>query len=258
MTKLKKLKLILKKWNWETFGDVNAKLLKADNDVMQTTLASDRNPADVKLLNDLVTARGVQEIIINQHKAILFQKSRTKWLKEDKFKFQEVQTSDNIMKAVPEVLSHGDIVFIYLIPSANEIKVLVYDLDPDSAPGPDGFGGWQIDPSNFFLKIITNIPTMRISSLLSKIISPQQGAFIKGKTIQEQIVLASEVVNEMEINRRGGNIGMKIDITQAFDSLSWEFLFTVMQKLGFSIKCINWIKVLFRSSSLDISQLKVV
>ncbi|XP_026410433.1 uncharacterized protein LOC113305633 [Papaver somniferum] len=148
------------------------------------------------------------------------------------------------MRAVPEVLLQGDRTFIDSIPCASEIKAATFDLDPDSAPGPDGFGGWfyrncweiigkdviaaiqycwkrcyipnglnsnflvlipktqnakkanQFRPIglfNFFFKIFTKILTMRISNLLSKIISPQHGAFIKDNSIQEQIVLASEM-----------------------------------------------------------------
>ncbi|XP_026450801.1 uncharacterized protein LOC113350913 [Papaver somniferum] len=82
MHKFKNLKTILKKWNWDVFGDVNAKLIQADKDVLQETLASDNNPEDIKLLNNLVTARGVQEILTSQYNAILSQKARTKWLKE--------------------------------------------------------------------------------------------------------------------------------------------------------------------------------
>ncbi|XP_026410432.1 uncharacterized protein LOC113305632 [Papaver somniferum] len=74
--------LILKKWNWDVFGDVNAKLIQVEQDVLHATLASDNNPEDTKLLNNLVTARGVQNFLTSQQNAILLQKSRTKWLKE--------------------------------------------------------------------------------------------------------------------------------------------------------------------------------
>ncbi|XP_026428416.1 uncharacterized protein LOC113324313 [Papaver somniferum] len=71
-------------------------------------------------------------------------------------------------------------------------------------------------------------------------VSSQQGAFIKGRNIHEKIVLSSELVNELDIKRRGGNVVLKIDITQAYDSLSWKFLFEVLRRFGFSEMGINW------------------
>ncbi|XP_026416834.1 uncharacterized protein LOC113312287 [Papaver somniferum] len=60
--------------------------------------------------------------------------------------------------------------------------------------------------ANFSFKIIRRIITSRLRSLIEKIVSCQQQAFIKGKDIHEKIVLASEMVNESDIKRRGGNI----------------------------------------------------
>ncbi|XP_026428417.1 uncharacterized protein LOC113324314 [Papaver somniferum] len=81
---------------------------------------------------------------------------------------------------------------------------------------------------------MTRIITSRISTMIGRMVSIQHGAFIKGRNIHEKIVLASELVNEMNIKRRGGNVGLKIDITQAYDSLSWSFLFEVLKRFGFS------------------------
>ncbi|XP_026378769.1 uncharacterized protein LOC113273231 [Papaver somniferum] len=86
--------------------------------------------------------------------------------------------------------------------------------------------------------------------MLDTIVSGQQGAFIKGRCIQEQVVLASEIINELDTKRGGGNIGLKLDITQAYDSLSWEFLFEVMKRFGFFQRCVNWIHQLFTSARI--------
>ncbi|XP_026458825.1 uncharacterized protein LOC113359400 [Papaver somniferum] len=185
------------------------------------------------------------------------------------------------MNVIPEILINRDRYIVDSNPPASEIKAAVYELDHDSFPGPDGFGGWfymkcwgiigsdvillekvknakkpqQFRPiclANFFFKIFTKIIAMRLSIILSKIISPQQGGFIKGKSIQEQIALASEMVNEIDISRRGGNVAMKIDITQAFDTIRWEFLFEVLRKSGFSASFITWLETLFTSARISV------
>ncbi|XP_026378092.1 uncharacterized protein LOC113272480 [Papaver somniferum] len=91
-----------------------------------------------------------------------------------------------------------------------------------------------------------------MNSIIQKIISPQQCAFIKGGNIHEQVLLAYEMVNEMNIKRRGGNVGLKLDISQAYDTLSWNFLTSTMKKYGFSDKFCHWIHVLLQTTKISI------
>ncbi|XP_026400459.1 uncharacterized protein LOC113296367 [Papaver somniferum] len=72
--------------------------------------------------------------------------------------------------------------------------------------------------SNFFFKIFTKILATRVGSVLDKLVSEEQVAFMKGRNIHENISLASEMVNELHIKRKDGNIGLKLDISQAFDT----------------------------------------
>ncbi|XP_026451890.1 uncharacterized protein LOC113352259 [Papaver somniferum] len=314
MSKLKRLKKYLQLWNWNTFVDVTKKLKQVEEDVMKATLLSDRNPLDLHLLNKLVTLRGQQEVLLDQQKAIIQQKSRVKWLKEgaantrffrinlkvrqtqnsivelekqeggitsnqeeitdilvkhfeDKFTFQEVSMATNIFNDIPEVVTEEENYMIEAIPNADEIREVVFDLNPDSAPGPDAFAVWlyrevknakrenQFRPiglMNFSFKVITKIITKRLTEIIKKVVSPQQSAFIKGRNIQEKIALTSELVNDLEHKRRGGNMGLKLDITQAYDSLSWEFMFQVMQKLGFSSNVTRWLHTLLKSAKISV------
>ncbi|XP_026399415.1 uncharacterized protein LOC113295281 [Papaver somniferum] len=86
--------------------------------------------------------------------------------------------------------------------------------------------------------------------VIGKVVSSQQGAFIKGRGIHEKIVLASELINELNFKRRRGNVGLKLDITQAYDSLSWSFLFEALRYFGFSEIGINWMKTIFQSAKI--------
>ncbi|XP_026452118.1 uncharacterized protein LOC113352522 [Papaver somniferum] len=61
--------------------------------------------------------------------------------------------------------------------------------------------------SNVSFKIFTKIIASRMSGLMHKLVSPQQAAYIKGINIQDQIILASEMVNEMKKKRRNGPNG---------------------------------------------------
>ncbi|XP_026459129.1 uncharacterized protein LOC113359763 [Papaver somniferum] len=102
--------------------------------------------------------------------------------------------------------------------------------------------------SNFSFKVFTKILATRMNSLMGKLVSPQQAAYIRGRNIHEQVMLASELVNEIKHNRRGGNVGLKLDISQAYDSVNWNFLFQVLQRYGFSESWCAWLHVLFSSA----------
>ncbi|XP_026417259.1 uncharacterized protein LOC113312735 [Papaver somniferum] len=93
------MKIKIREWNWNVFGDVRLKMQKAEEDVKATSLLSDRNPEDITLLNNLVTARGRQELANEQYKAILHQKSREKWLKEGTTNTISFHTSVKIRQA---------------------------------------------------------------------------------------------------------------------------------------------------------------
>lgn len=45
---------------------------------------------------------------------------------------------------------------------------------------------------------------------------------------------------------------LKLDITKAFDSLAWPFLFQVLRKKGFGEKWMRWIAILLQTASTKI------
>ncbi|XP_011074607.1 uncharacterized protein LOC105159294 [Sesamum indicum] len=117
----------------------------------------------------------------------------------------------------------------------------VFDIAEDKAPGPDGYSSgffkaaWPVVGEevtravlDFFtteklLKqinstILTLIPK-RLSSLLDKIISPCQTAFIPGRSIGDNIMLAQELFsgyNQMCLPPR---CALKVDIRNAYDTV---------------------------------------
>ncbi|XP_026450516.1 uncharacterized protein LOC113350588 [Papaver somniferum] len=307
MSKLKRFKISVKKWNWEVFGDLRIKVKETEDEVLNAALLSDAQPENVALLDKLITARGKHEIETQQYNELLRSKSRIKWVKEGEpnyiFEHHDVFFDENLFEAIPKVITNEDNDQMDALPSSQEIKDAVFSMDPNSSPGPDGFPGsfyifsWEIicrdlisaiqycwrckfvpkgmnynfllllpkipgarktdqfrpiGLSNFCFKIITRIITTRPLSVLHKVISFQQGAFIKGRNIQEKIVLASELVNELDIKRRGGNVGLKLDIIQAFDSMSWEFIFATLKHFGLSQMSINWLKIIFESARVSV------
>ncbi|XP_026383919.1 uncharacterized protein LOC113279437 [Papaver somniferum] len=102
--------------------------------------------------------------------------------------------------------------------------------------------------SNFFFKNFTKILASRQSTVLDKLVSEEQVAFMKGRNIHENISLASETVNELHIKRKDGNLGLKLDISQAFDTVSWSFVLEVFRRYGFSEKWCAWLLDILNSA----------
>ncbi|XP_026397020.1 uncharacterized protein LOC113291738 [Papaver somniferum] len=237
MSKLKRFKICVKKWNWEVFGDLKIKVKETEDEVLKAALLSDAQPEDVTLLNSLVTARGKHELAAQQYNELLRSKSRIKWVKEGgantdllvnyfkkKFEHQEVSFEESLFDPIPKVITDEYNALMDALPSAQEIKDVVFL--------------W--------------IQTALLDLMVFQVISSQQGAFIKGRNIQEKIVLASESVNEIDTKRRGSNVGLKLDVTQAFDSMSWEFIFETLKHFGFSQVGINWLKIIFESARISV------
>ncbi|XP_026398820.1 uncharacterized protein LOC113294650 [Papaver somniferum] len=183
-----------------------------------------------------------------------------------KFQNKEVTIDDSLLDVIPQLISDQDQVMIEAVPELEEIKNAVFSMNADGAPGPDSFSVLlpkvqgakkpnQFRPiglRNFNFKIFTKILATRMNNLMGKLVSNQQAAYIKGRSIHQQVMLASELVNEMKHTRRGGNVGLKLDISQAYDSVNWNFLFKVLQKYGFSAAWCEWLKVLFASAKISV------
>lgn len=54
-------------------------------------------------------------------------------------------------------------------------------------------------------KVLSKVMISHLSPLLSKIISKEQGAFLKGRSTCENISLAQEMVHSINKKVRGGN-----------------------------------------------------
>ncbi|XP_026420069.1 uncharacterized protein LOC113316052 [Papaver somniferum] len=163
---------------------------------------------------------------------------------EDKFNGQELDLDEDLFNFEHPSISVEEIFAMDKIPSSEEIKQVVFDLGSDSASGPDGFSGcfyrhcWDIIQEDLINAIVNcwgvgHIPNgilaTRLSTVLENLVSEEQVALMKGHNIHENIILASEMVNEMHIKRKDGNVGHKLDITQAFDTVIWSFVLEVFR-----------------------------
>ncbi|RVW41517.1 Transposon TX1 uncharacterized 149 kDa protein [Vitis vinifera] len=88
-------------------------------------------------------------------------------------------------------------------------------------------------------KLLAKVLANRIKKVIGKVISLDQNAFIKGRQILDGSLIANEVIDLWQKRGEKG-IVCKLDIEKAYDSINWQFLLKVMQKMGFGSKWIGW------------------
>lgn len=72
---------------------------------------------------------------------------------------------------------------------------------------------------------------------MSSLISPEQSAFLKGRTSTDNIILIREVLHSMHAKRKfKHSILIKLDIEKAFDSVSRSAIIAAMEKMGFPLE----------------------
>lgn len=102
---------------------------------------------------------------------------------------------------------------------------------------------------NVIYKVVSKIIANRWKLLLPRKITENQSAFIKGRLLMENVLLASELVKDYHKDLISPRSVMKIDISKAFDSVQWDFLLRSLVAMGFPEKFIHWIKLCITSPS---------
>jgi len=82
-----------------------------------------------------------------------------------------------------------------------------------------------------FAKLITKLLANRLAGHLQQMVSPNQNAFIKGRFIQDNFMLVQQTARFFH-QQKQPRILLKLDISKAFDSVSWPFLIEILQHLG--------------------------
>ena len=121
-------------------------------------------------------------------------------------------------------------------------------------PGSDLIYDFKlITMANYAFKIITKILSDRLGGIASQILFPKQTGFMRGRHIHISIALVSECYNILDCNITGGNVGIKFDITKAFDTIDWGFLLQVLRRFGFADRFVGWIDAILHSACLSIA-----
>jgi hypothetical protein len=88
---------------------------------------------------------------------------------------------------------------------------------------------------NVLYKIVAKCIANRLRPLLDKLISEYQSAYIPGRLITDNALIAFECFHSIQKrkNINGGLCAYKLDLTKAYERVDWSYLNMVLAKLGF-------------------------
>ncbi|XP_074301623.1 uncharacterized protein LOC141633025 [Silene latifolia] len=106
---------------------------------------------------------------------------------------------------------------------------------------------------NTVYKCISKVLCNRISHVMPDIISPSQGAFIKGRDIVGNILICQDLIKLYKRKSCSRRAMMKIDLQKAYDSVEWEFVGQMLEALGFPEKICSLVMQCITTPSYSIS-----
>jgi ribonuclease HI len=109
---------------------------------------------------------------------------------------------------------------------------------------------------NVVYKIASKVLSNRLKGILPDVISLNQSAFVPGRLITDNVLLAYEFTHFMQTKRTGidNYAAVKLDMSKAYDRVEWEFLRRMMLKMGFNEQ---WVDTIMMCVSTVAYQIKI-
>ncbi|KAL4272949.1 hypothetical protein GQ457_13G013230 [Hibiscus cannabinus] len=94
---------------------------------------------------------------------------------------------------------------------------------------------------NVVYKTCSKVLVNQLKDLMPLCIAENQSAFVKGRLISDNVIVANELFHYLKGSKNGPNKGaaIKLDMEKAYDRVEWHFLYDIMGKMGFAPKWID-------------------
>ncbi|KAL0401670.1 UNVERIFIED_CONTAM: LINE-1 reverse transcriptase [Sesamum latifolium] len=203
---------------------------------------------------------------------------------------------------VQHIITEDEATMIIVPVRREEVKEALFDINEDSAPGPDDFSSgfyklaWPvvgdefcnvvleffehgrilkqlnttlitlipkvqmplkvgdfrpISCCNVIYKIITKVLVKQMQVVLDKLIDNSQNAFVPGRSISDNILLAQELLSGYNQKRLPPRCTIKVDLQKAYDMVNWDYLLAVLHLFNFPDKFIGWVEQCITTASFS-------
>ena len=101
---------------------------------------------------------------------------------------------------------------------------------------------------NVGYKIISKVLCQRLKVCLPSLISETQSAFVSGRLISDNILIAQEMFHGLRTNKSCQDkfLAIKTDMSKAYDRVEWVFIQELLTKMGFDQ---HWIQLMMECIS---------
>jgi hypothetical protein len=141
---------------------------------------------------------------------------------------------DDVFIAVEDWLGRG-----YFPSSLNETNICLIPKNDNPSSMKDFR---PISLCNVLYKVVSKLLANRLKGVLNKFISEEQSAFVEGRSIIDNALIAIEIIHCLKRRTKGtkGELALKIDFSKAYDKVEWSYLKGVLVRMGFSDTWIKW------------------
>ena len=94
---------------------------------------------------------------------------------------------------------------------------------------------------NVVYKIISKMLANRLKGVLTEVIDKSQSAFVPGRSITDNVLVAFETMHCIDQRKKGKEAFMvvKLNMSKAYDRVKWSYLKATMRRMGFHEKWIT-------------------
>lgn len=97
-------------------------------------------------------------------------------------------------------------------------------------------------------KLLSKMLASRLAPEIHKLVSNNQSAFIRGRSIQDNFLYVKNVIKAAH-SGKSPLIFLKLDVAKAFDSVCWGYLLEVLEAMCFGQRWRDMISIILASSS---------
>ena len=151
----------------------------------------------------------------------------------------------DVTNAVLTALNYG-----YVSESLNHTFIALIPKIKD----PKKVSDYPISLCNVVYKLIAKVLVNRLKMILPYIVSDSQSAFLSGRLITDNILVAFKTLHYLKRKTQGklGFMALKLDMSKAYDRVEWEFLRRAMLHFGFADRFVSMIMACITSVSFSI------